>query len=101
MIMNIENRKKKEFELIQGEKVTYKDSLNKKKLELRTKENNLNIKLKRKSIIEQMKSNFNNNIPKEEQIQIHKFETSFNIIISYLKSSNNNLISHCLNHLVK
>jgi len=97
--MNIENRKKQEINLIQDENITYRDSLNNQKLLLRTKENNLNIKIKRKGIIEQINSNFNY-IPKEQQIHINKLETSFNTIISYLKSSNNDLISHCLNHLV-
>ena len=96
--MNFEKRKLQEMNLLGIENISFRDSINQQKLSLRAIKNNLIVKLKRKSIIEQCKSDYNN-IPKEYQIQIYKFETSYNTIISYLKSKNNILISYCLNQL--
>ena len=95
----MEKRKIQENILLGKENLSFRDDLNQQKISLRTKSNNLIIKIKRKSIIEQSKCKFNN-IPKDQQFHIYKFETSFNTIISYLKSSNNNLISYCLNQIV-
>ena len=96
--MNFEKRKLQEINLIKGEDLSYRDSLNKLKITLRAKDNNLVIMAKRKSIIAQMNSD-NTIFPKEKQFQIYKFESSYNKIISYLNSSDNNLISYCLNIL--
>ena len=96
--MNFEKRKLQEMNLLGIENISFRDSINLQKLSLRAIKNNLIVKLKRKSIIEQCKSDYNN-IPKEYQIQIYKFETSYNTIISYLKSKNHILISYCLNQL--
>lgn len=97
--MNIEKRKLQEIHLLGNEKISQRDSLNNQKVSLRLAKNNLKIKLKRKIIIEQSKFEYNN-VPKEFQIQIYKFETSYNAIITTLKSNNNILISYCLNQLV-
>ena len=96
--MNFEKRKLQEINLIKGEDLSYRDFLNKQKITLRAKDNNLVIMAKRKSIIAQMNSD-NTIFPKEKQFQIYKFESSYNKIISYLNSSDNNLISYCLNIL--
>ena len=96
--MNFEKRILQEINLIKGDDISYRDSLNKQKLLLRGKENNIIISTKRKSIIEQMSSN-NCNLPKDKQFQIYKFESSYNKIILYLTSSDNELVSYCLNLL--
>ena len=95
----MEKRKIQENILLGIENLSFRDDLNQQKISLRTKSNNLIIKIKRKSIVEQSKCKYTN-IPKDQLFQIYKFETSYNTIISYLKSSNNNLISYCLNQLV-
>ena len=95
----MEKRKIQENFLLGIENLSFRDDLNKQKIALRTKSNNLIIEIKRKNIVEQSKCKYTN-IPKDQIFQIYKFETSFNTIISYLKSSNNNLISYCLNQLV-
>ena len=94
----MEKRKLKENLLLGIENLSFRDDLNQQKISLRTKNNNLIIKIKRKSIVEQSKCKFN--IPKDQQFNIYKFETSYNTIILYLKSLDNNLISYCLNQLV-
>ena len=96
--MEFAEKRKKQYKLIEDDKSTIIDSLNQQKIELRSKKNNLKLIVKRKSKLEQIKSDFNN-IKGENQFHINNFESSFNTIISFLNSSDKNLVNYCLNEL--
>ena len=83
----------------ENKKISYIDSLNEQKLSLRSKKISKIISKKRIKILEQSKTINNDLIKKEHRIQIKKFSSSFNEIISYLKSNDDNLISYILDLL--
>ena len=96
--MEFEEKRKKQYKLIEEDKSTIIDSLNQSKVALRSKKNNLKLIMKRKSKLEQIKSDFDN-IKGDNQFHINNFESSFNTIISFLNSSDKNLVNYCLNEL--
>ena len=83
----------------ENKKISYIDSLNEQKLSLRSKKISKIISKKRIKILEQSKTINNDLLKKEHRIQIKKFSSSFNEIISYLKSNDDNLISYILDLL--
>ena len=96
--MELENRNVKETNKFEFNNKCYIDELNEQNLSLRSKKITKILKMKRRNIIEQ--TNTTNYITDNElQFQIYKFSTSFNIIISYLKSYDDNIQRYILNQL--
>ena len=96
--MEFEEKRKKQYKLIEDDRSIIIDSLNQSKIALRSKKNNLKLIMKRKSKLEQIKSDFDN-IKGDNKFHIYNFESSFNTIISFLNSSDKNLVNYCLNEL--
>ncbi len=96
--MEFAEKRKKQYKLIEDDKSTIIDSLNQQKITLRSKKNNLKLIMKRKNKLEQIKYDFDN-IKGDNQFHIYNFESSFNAIISFLNSSDKNLVNYCLNEL--
>ena len=96
--MYFEKRQLQENKILGNDNLSYLDSKNRQKIALRSKKNNLTIITKRKNILEQTQTYYNK-IKDECQFQIYNFSSSYNMIISYLKSSDDNLINYCLTKL--
>ena len=73
------------------------ENLNENKITLRKNKNDLKIQRKRKYKINHIK--YNNNLEKQHQFEITRFDLSFNQIKSYLESNNSDLISYCLREI--
>ena len=96
--MELEERKEKENVIFKINNSTYIEELNESNLSLRGKKIKKLLKTKRRNIIEQTKSSLNI-IEKAQQFQIYKFSTTYNKIITYLKSSDDNKVRYILNQL--
>ena len=96
--MELEERKEKENVIFKINNSTYIEELNESNLSLRGKKITKLLKTKRRNIIEQTKSSINI-IEKAQQFQIYKFSTTYNKIITYLKSSDDNKVRYILNQL--
>ena len=96
--MELEKRKERENIFLNNKLAPYVEDLNKQKLSLRRDKISKILKIKRMNKLEQKKSSLDI-IDKDLQFEINKFSSSFNIIISYLKSSDNNILYYILNQL--
>ena len=96
--MELEERKNKENIFPEFNKKSYIDDLNNQNLSLRSKKISKLLKIKRQNKLEQIKSSLYV-INKDQQFQISKFSSSYDRIISYLNSSDNNIQSYVLNQL--
>ena len=95
--MDFEKRKDEKI-LFENNIISYIDDLNETKLSLRSKNISKLLATKRRNKLEQTTSSLDF-INKELQFQINKFSSSYNKIISYLTSSDDNLRSYILNQL--
>ena len=95
--MDFEKRKDEQI-LFENNIISYIDDLNETKLSLRSKNISKLLATKRRNKLEQTTSSLDF-INKELQFQINKFSSSYNKIISYLTSSDDNLRSYILNQL--
>lgn len=96
--MELEKRKERENIFLDNKLAPYIEDLNEQKLSLRRKTISKILKIKRMNKLEQMKSSLDI-INKALQFEINKFSSCFNIIISYLQSSDNNILYYTLNQL--
>ena len=96
--MELEERKAKENIFSEFNNKSYIEDLNNQNLSLRSKKISKLLKIKRQNKLEQIKSSLDI-INKEQQFHIYKFSSSYDRIIAYLNSSDNNIQSYILNQL--
>ena len=97
-MIDIPNLKRNEEESFNSK--DYLNCINTNKICLRKVKNNFQIQKKREYKLLYLNDN-NNNISKEFQFHIIRFDISFNAINLYLNSNNSDLISYCIKEICK